>query len=223
MRHNGNLVARVGAGGLSGLAPASVGSAALAAAVAEALNPVGLVSPFAGTAAPNGWLFCFGQAVSRTTFAALFTVLGTAYGAGDGTTTFNLPDLRGRTPFGLDNMGGTDAGRLNTANSLGVSGGAQLKTLTSDNVTLSVANLPSHSHATTIDTNLASGHGTNTGSLARGVQNGSFLSDYNLGGTTGSPSIFPTANTGSGTAFTVTDTNVDFMPPFLQLNYIIKV
>lgn len=223
LRHNGSLVARVGAGGLSGLAPASVGPAALAAPVAEALNPVGTVVAYAGSTAPAGWQLCFGQAVSRTTFAALFTVLGTTYGAGDGSTTFNLPDLRGRTPFGLDNMGGTDAGRLNTANTLGLSGGAQLKTLTSDNVTLTVANLPSHSHATTIDSNLASGHGTNTGSLARGVQNGSFLSDYNLGGTTGTPSIFPTASVGSGTAFTVTDTNVDFMPPFLQLNYMIKV
>ncbi len=222
-RHNGSLVATIGSGGLSGLAAGSVSPAALQAAVAEALNPVGVIQTYAGNNAPAGWQLCAGQALSRTTFAALFTVLGTTYGAGDGSTTFNLPDLRGRTTFGLDNMGGTDAGRLNTTNTLGLAGGAQLKTLTSDTVTLSVANLPSHNHATTIDSNLTSGHGTDTGGLAQSIQNGTFGSDYNLGGTSGTPTLFPTANSGSGTAFTVTDTNVDFMPPFLHLNYIIKV
>lgn len=54
----------------------------------------GVVLPFAGAVAPNGWLLCQGQAVSRTTYAHLFAVLGTTYGAGDGSTTFNVPDLR---------------------------------------------------------------------------------------------------------------------------------
>ena len=71
--------------------------------------PSGAVLPFAGTAAPAGWLLCYGQAVSRTTYAALFNALGTAYGAGDGSTTFNLPDLRGRVPGGKDDMGGVAA------------------------------------------------------------------------------------------------------------------
>lgn len=56
---------------------------------------------------------CFGQAVSRTTYAALFAAIGTAYGAGDGSTTFNVPDMRGRVAAGKDDMGGTAAGRLN--------------------------------------------------------------------------------------------------------------
>jgi microcystin-dependent protein len=64
---------------------------------------------FAGSSAPLNHLLCNGQAVSRTTYAALFAVIGTTYGAGDGSTTFNLPDLRGRAPVGLDNMGGSAA------------------------------------------------------------------------------------------------------------------
>ena len=83
--------------------------------------PTGTVVPFAGPSAPTGWLFCFGQTVSRTTYAALFAALGTTYGAGDGSTTFVLPDLRGRLPSGKDDMGGTAASRLTTAGS-GVDG-----------------------------------------------------------------------------------------------------
>lgn len=57
--------------------------------------PVGSISAFGGSAAPSGWLLCQGQAVSRTTYAELFSVIGTAFGSGDGSTTFNIPDLRG--------------------------------------------------------------------------------------------------------------------------------
>lgn len=66
-----------------------------------ALNPIGVVSPFAGAAAPDGWLICNGAAVSRDTYEDLFDVIGTTYGAGDGATTFNLPDLRSRSPIGV--------------------------------------------------------------------------------------------------------------------------
>ena len=100
------------------------------------LAPAGVVLPFAGSTAPTGWLLCFGQAVSRTTFASLFAALGTTYGVGDGSTTFTLPDLRGRVGAGKDDMGGTAASRLTTGgsgvngSSLGASGGAQTHTLT---------------------------------------------------------------------------------------------
>jgi len=79
--------------------------------------PSGMIAPFAGPAdgghtPPTGWFLCFGQAVSRSTYANLFTAIGTTYGVGDGTTTFNLPDLRGRTIAGQDDMGGSAASRL---------------------------------------------------------------------------------------------------------------
>lgn len=76
----------------------------------------GVIFPFAGASAPAGFLMCDGSAVSRTTFAALFTAIGTAFGVGDGSTTFNVPDLRGRTLAGKDNMGGTAANRLTVGN-----------------------------------------------------------------------------------------------------------
>lgn len=108
----------------------------------------GTVLPFAGETAPNGWLLCYGQAVSRTAYPTLFATIGTTFGAGDGSTTFNLPDLRGRVPAGKDNMGGTPANRLTTAGSgvdgptLGAAGGSQAHTLTT-------AQMPAHAHTAT--------------------------------------------------------------------------
>jgi microcystin-dependent protein len=128
------------------IADAAVTAAKLAAGLAL---PAGAMSPYAGTAAPVGWLLCDGSAVSRTTYAALFAVTGIANGAGDGSTTFNLPDARGRIIAGKDNMGGTPAGRLTTAGSgvdgatLGANGGAETQTLT-------VAQTPAHAHPVTV-------------------------------------------------------------------------
>jgi microcystin-dependent protein len=87
----------------------------------------GEIKPFAGAAVPKGYLLCFGQAISRTAYAGLFAILGTTYGAGDGSTTFNLPDLRSVVVGGLGNMGGTERGLLNSqiASTLGATGGAQ--------------------------------------------------------------------------------------------------
>ncbi|HEV2364031.1 MAG TPA: tail fiber protein [Caulobacteraceae bacterium] len=90
-------------------APQDVTLAALQAALG--ITPSGSITPFAGTIAPAGWLFCNGSAVSRTTYAALFGVCSTTYGAGDGSTTFNVPDLRGVFVRGLDSGRGFDAGR----------------------------------------------------------------------------------------------------------------
>lgn len=65
---------------------------------------VGVVLPYAGLNAPYGFLLCYGQAVSRTTYSDLFNVIGTYYGSGNGSTTFNIPDMRGRVPAGPDQM-----------------------------------------------------------------------------------------------------------------------
>lgn len=73
--------------------------------------PIGAVNSFAMNSAPAGWLSCNGGAVSRTTYAGLFSAIGTTYGAGDGSTTFNIPDLRGEFVRGLDNGRGVDIGR----------------------------------------------------------------------------------------------------------------
>lgn len=80
--------------------------AALAAAALA--SPTGSMAPYGGASAPGGWLLCDGSAVSRTTYSALYAIIANAYGAGDGTTTFNLPDLRGRFIRGVDGSAGRD-------------------------------------------------------------------------------------------------------------------
>ncbi len=83
----------------------------------ESVLPAGMIVDFAGSEADiaSGWLPCAGQAISRTTYSRLFLAIGTTYGTGDGSTTFNLPDCRGRVRAGKDNMGGTAANRITNA------------------------------------------------------------------------------------------------------------
>lgn len=127
--------------------------------LANTIVPSGAVMPYAGTSAPSGWQLCYGQAISRTTYAALFAAIGTTYGAGDGSTTFNVPDLRGRVVAGQDDMGGTSANRLTNqsgglnGDTLGATGGAETHTLTT-------AEMPAHTHTLTTDVQaLGSGAG----------------------------------------------------------------
>ncbi len=85
--------------------------------IIDQLMPIGSMLAYAGTTAPNAkWLLCDGSAVSRTIYATLFTLVSTAYGVGDGSTTFNLPDYRGRAGVGLDNLGGSSANRITDTN-----------------------------------------------------------------------------------------------------------
>ena len=108
--------------------------------------PSGAMMGYGGGTVPSGWLLCYGQAISRTTYASLFAAVGTTHGVGDGSTTFNLPDSRGRGLVGKDDMGGSAANRLTTAGSgvdgatLGAAGGAQTHTLAGSEI-------PSHTHS----------------------------------------------------------------------------
>lgn len=162
-------------------------------------TPPGALMPYAGTTEPSGWLFCYGQAVSRTTYAALFAALSTTYGAGDGSTTFNLPDMRGRTVAGRDNMGGVSANRLTNqpggldGDTLGAVGGAETHTLT-------VAQIPSHTHSISSPWRMGSGSASS--------------SHYETSPAGNTTHISP-ANTGSGDAHNI-------VQPTISLNYIIK-
>lgn len=192
--------------------------------------PAGTVNPYAGSTAPTGWLLCFGQAVSRSQYADLFAVVGTTYGSGDGSTTFNIPDLRGRVAAGKDDMGGTAASRLTSttitsgAATLGNSGGAQTHTLTE-------AQLASHTH-----TQDAHGHNLQYGGSLGSTTNGREIwGDWNGGGS-GTAHIVPARTSGVAavgnasytTATTATNQNTggggahNNVQPTIILNYIIK-
>jgi microcystin-dependent protein len=116
----------------------------------------GIISQFAGATAPPGYLLCDGTAVSRSTYSALFTTIGIAYGAGNGTTTFNLPNLQNRIPVGK----GPDT----EFDTLGETGGEKSVTLTSSQI-------PAHSHPNTLSSNTvaSSGHAHGPGSYAAGI------------------------------------------------------
>jgi microcystin-dependent protein len=111
----------------------------------------GVITAFGGASAPTGWLLCDGSAVSRSTYADLFTVVGVTYGVGDGTTTFNVPNLKGRIPVGLDST-------QTEFDTLAETGGAKT-------VTLSTSEIPSHLHTITHD------HGTHSHSASIIIDN----------------------------------------------------
>ena len=96
----------------TGTRSTQLATTAFVGAECQIAAPVGSVYTFAGTAVPVGWLKCNGALLSRTTYASLFAVIGTTYGAGDGSTTFALPDLRGEFVRGADDGRGVDAGRV---------------------------------------------------------------------------------------------------------------
>jgi microcystin-dependent protein len=167
--------------------------------------PTGSVIDYAGSSAPTGWLLCDGSAVSRTTYSALFTAISTQFGSGDGSTTFNLPDLRGRVTAGKDDMGGSTASRLTgggsgiTGTTLGASGGTETHILTTPQI-------PSHTHA-------GSGNGTGEFVYTRGGGAGVYAA---LGsGTAWDRTTNPVGSTGGGGAHQNTQ-------PTMVLNKIIK-
>lgn len=138
---------------------------------------VGEIKIWATDTAPTGWLFANGAAVSRTTYSSLFALFSTYYGNGDGSTTFNLPDFRNRAPFGGD-MGNGTAGLITSAGSsidghtLGSSGGVET-------VTLTTAQIASHTH--TASSSSVSASGTTSGA--------SVGHTHSVSGTTGNESV----------------------------------
>lgn len=159
--------------------------------------PIGAVVPFAGSVAPPGWLECAGQAISRTTYATLYGVVGNGYGAGDGSTTFNLPNLQGRVPVGAQGLTWFQTS----------TGGAST-------VTLSTAQMPTHTHGVSGNHDhtylLRSFSGTSTGAQAVSALTSGAAED-----TGGLGSHIHTA-VGSSAAH-------ENMPPYLVLMYIIRV
>jgi microcystin-dependent protein len=196
----------------------------------EYVAPTGSIIIWSTNTPPSNWLLCNGATVSRTTYATLFSVIGTTYGAGDGSTTFVVPNLMGRVPVGRD-------ANQTEFDTLAETGGAKT-------VTLAITNLPAHTHTGTTNsdthshTGTANSAGAHThkydtgGSVPRaagtqdgvaGIVNTREDTTESAGSHTHSLSInsdshshtFTTAATGSGTAFSI-------LQPYLVLNYIIK-
>jgi len=174
----------------------AISSARTSGASPAAATLPGEVRLYGGSVAPTGWFLCQGQAVSRTQFAALFAAIGTAFGAGDGSTTFNLPDLQGRVPVGA----GQGSGLTNRV--LAAKGGEETHVL-------SVAEMPAHSHSAT--PSWAGGDVPATfQSSAVGAQGSATFPE-------GARDVLSitVGNTGGGGAH-------NNMQPYLVLNYIIK-
>lgn len=182
----------------AGTSSTQIATTAFVQAAGGTFSPTGEIKMWATGTAPSGFLLCNGAAVSRTTYANLYAVLGTTFGAGDGSTTFNLPNFNNRMPIG--------AGGLYAA---GATGGSK------------DAIVVAHTHtATTSITD--PGHTHPTGSSGAGAPNGSDLSTtaYGTASATGSATTGITASTTvNSTGSSGTDAN---LPPYLGVYFIVK-
>ena len=155
--------------------------------------PVGAQIPFTGTVIPSGYLLCDGRAVSRTTYKDLFAVIGTTYGAGDGSTTFNLPNMTGKVPVGYK-ASDTYFGTLG-------------KSLGASTVKLTINQMPKHTHSSPYNAGAqwlgSAGYANSNGAWSNGYV---FNRDENVGSL---------KNTGGDQAH-------DNIQPSLVVNYIIK-
>lgn len=185
------------------------------------LVPAGSVMAYAGSAAPSGWLLCDGSAVSRTTYATLFAAVNTVYGAGDGSTTFNVPDATGRVIAGKESTatrltttgGGVDGGTL------GATGGTQSITLTA----AEQASMPVTTNVTGSGTGTITSPGTPTNTSGDGANFGNAPPGTGqvLYGASGGTVSVTITGTGTGTA-TGSGGPHKNVQPTLVLNYIIK-
>ena len=168
--------------------------------------PTGTITSWSDSSIPSGFLECNGATVSRSTYASLFAVIGTTYGAGDGSSTFTIPDLQDNVPVGKSNNKAlASTGGANTVTATGNVAGSTA------NASLSTSQLASHSHSITRSTSYGGGSTVVSHS-------------NNAGGTTS----YGTSNTGSGSAhshnmsanFSGDATSV--LQPYLTIIYIIK-
>jgi microcystin-dependent protein len=171
----------------------------------------GGVIQWGGSGAPSGWLRCNGDAVSRTTYSALFAIIGTAYGVGDNSTTFNIPDCRSRMPIGSGQGSGL------TDRTLGGSGGAETSAHTHTG--------PDHTHelfhtpaGNAGDWITAAGQQITTGSSRPNT-----TGPINTIDRDGVGAISTTYLTGTGGTGNTGSTAVAIMPPWIAFNFIIKI
>jgi len=168
--------------------------ASLSAIVAK-IDPIGTITPFGGAVAPDNWLFCRGQLLSRTTYSALFAVIGVSFGAGDGSTTFAIPNFQSRVAVGTA-----------PAWPLGHMAGEQTHTIT-------VNEMPSHNH------------GVSDPGHSHGYYGPTTECQYPGGGTDAGKTLLSTnpSQTGIQVLANGGGAAMNLMQPFVATNYIIKV
>lgn len=181
-------------------------------------TPAGVLQMYAAAVAPTGWLLCDGSAVSRTTYAALFAVVGTSYGVGDGSTTFNLPNLTSAFPYGAapGSTGGAaththtfdDGGHTHTsaAHSHALSDAGQAQIIMSGSAVAMRAAAGASWTQSIRDTGLSAST-TNSGSSGAALQGST---DSATPGATGSTNAAGTTDSGSS------------LPPYVGVTFIVK-
>jgi len=207
-------IAKLGIGSAGQFLKTNAGATAPAWSTETDLCPVGSIIMYGAAAAPTNWLLCDGTAVNRTTYADLFSAIGTTYGSGNGSSTFNVPNLQGVFPIGYD--GGSSY-------ALAATGGATTDTPTlsgtNAGTTLTSAQIPAHAHGG-VTTGWPSGSWTGGTGATQTAIDASGLSVVS-----GSVNL-SLDNTGGGSSHTHTWTGtssaVDTIPPYLVVNYIIK-
>jgi microcystin-dependent protein len=198
--------------------PVQITQGSSIASASSPLVPSGVIWPYGGSSAPTGFLMCNGDAVSRTTYADLFAAIGTTFGTGDGSTTFNLPDARGRTAIGAGTY--TDSVSGSITRTLGASLGAEKHVVT-------VSEMPSHNHGGGSHTHLIAATGAQTAALTSGNAMAQFRSDasapdYTLGGKSATPDIGLSGSSGTTITTQGSGTAHNNMQPSLVTNFIIK-
>jgi microcystin-dependent protein len=207
-------IAKLGIGTAGQFLKTNTGASAPEWSTETDLCPVGSIVMYGAAAAPTNWLLCDGSAVNRTTYADLFTAIGTSYGAGNGSSTFNVPNLQSKFPIGYDggssyDIAGTGGAATDTPTLSGTNAGT----------TLTSSQIPAHTHGG-VTTGWPSGSWTGGTGATQSAIDASGLSLAS-----GSVNL-SLENTGGGSShthtWTGTSTAVDTIPPYLVVNFIIK-